>query len=125
MSRSLAAALLLSTAVLSVGPTAAQEKTNGPAGACTGLAVALFERRFPEEVQRYAFEGDMLKPFLQLWHEKRRPDLPVLPESVTVYSLPDQPYLVGYQSRGCLIAFLAVERQNLWRRLRPHLGWQA
>ncbi len=118
MSR-LLAALLLSSVVLSATPIAAQEKP------CGGVAVALFERRFPDSVQRYAFGGDMLQPFLQLWHEKRRPDLPALPESVTVYSLPDQPYLVGYQSKGCVIAFLAVDRQNLWRWLRPHLGWQA
>lgn len=123
MSRPLAAALLLSAAVLSVAPIAAQD--NAGDGRCAGLALALFERRFPDSVQRFAFEGELLQPFLQLWHEKRRPDLPVSPESVTVYSLPDRPYLVGYQSKGCVIAFLAVDRQNLWRWLRPHLGWQA
>ncbi len=121
MSRLLSAALLLSTAVLSVEAGAASAKT----AACAGVAVPSFEERFPQSVRRYAFDGAMLQPFLQLWHEKRRPDFPVSPESVTVYSLPDRPYLVGYQHRGCVIAFLAVDRQNLWRWLRPHLGWQA
>jgi hypothetical protein len=31
--------------------------------------------------------------------------------------------LIGYESGGCMIAFLAVERQRLLQWLRPRLGW--
>jgi hypothetical protein len=90
---------------------------------CPGIDLALFERRFPNDVRRFGFDHAMLEPFVALWRSGRRPALPVAPERVTVYSLPDRPYLVGYQSGDCVIAFLAVERQQLWRWLRPHLGW--
>ena len=51
------------------------------------------------------------------------PDLPVRPERVTVYAVPGHPFLVGYQSGDCMIAFLAVDRQRLLQWLRPRLGW--
>ena len=47
------------------------------------------------------------------------------PESVTVYVMPGKPYVVGYERRGCMIAFLAVPYQELWHWLRPSVGWLA
>ena len=47
------------------------------------------------------------------------------PESVTVYAVPGKPYVVGYERQGCMIAFLAVQYQELWRWLRPSVGWLA
>jgi hypothetical protein len=92
---------------------------------CAGAPVQPFERRLSEQVRRFAFDGAMLEPFLRLWQSGDRPDLPVSPESVTVYALPGKPYVVGYEHEGCMIAFLAVPHQELWRWLRPRLGWLA
>jgi hypothetical protein len=93
------------------------------AHACPGIAISSFEGRIPDQVQRYEFDHAKLEPFVQLWHAARRPDLPVRPERVTVYAVPGRPFLVGYESGGCMIAFLAVERQRLLQWLRPRLGW--
>ena len=93
--------------------------------ACPGIARSAFEARFPHQVERYAFDHAMLEPFLQLWQAGRRPDLPLPLERVTVYALPGQPFLIGYQSGECVIAFLAVERQRLLKVLRPRIGWPA
>ena len=103
------------------GPAAARD--GQPAQACPGIATSLFEQRFPEQVARYAFDHAMLEPFVELWHSGRRPDLPLPPERVTVYAVPGQPFLVGYQSGECMIAFLAVDRDRLLHLLRPRLGW--
>lgn len=121
MSRPLAAALLFAMVA------GAEPATAAPAHAelCPGRTVARLEQRFPEQAQSYAFAGAKLKPFLELWHATRRPRLPVPPERVTVYAVPGKPYLVGYQRHGCVIAFLAVQRQKLLRWLRPRLGWPA
>jgi len=91
--------------------------------ACPGIAISMFEQRIPDRVQRYEFDHVMLEPFVQLWHAAQRPDLPVRPERVTVYAIPGRPFLVGYESGDCMIAFLAVERQRLLQWLRPRLGW--
>jgi hypothetical protein len=85
--------------------------------------VSLFEQRVPDRIQRYAFDRAMLEPFVQLWHATRRPDLPLRPEKVTVYALPGLPFLVGYQTGDCVIAFLTIERQRLLQLLRPQIGW--
>ena len=118
---------LLVTSLLLAGLMATAPVVAEPAKRerCSGVPASLFEARIGEQVGRYAFEGEMLKPFLQLWHASRRPQLPVPPESVTVYVVPGHPYLVGYQFQGCMIAFLAVERQQLWHWLRPQIGWPA
>ncbi len=92
---------------------------------CAGAPVRPFERRLSEQVRRFAFDGAMLEPFLRLWDSGDRPDLPMSPESVTVYALPGKPYVVGYEHEGCMIAFLAVPHQELWHWLRPRLGWSA
>lgn len=122
MSKLMAALLLLLIGAIAADPAAAER---GKDRACRGLPAISFEERFPEQMRRYAFDGKLLKPFIQLWQAARRPDLPVSLERVTVYALPGHPYLVGYQSQGCLIAFLAVERQKLWSLLRPQIGWPA
>ena len=92
------------------------------ADACPGIAISSFERRIPEQIQRYEFHRAMLEPFVQLWHAAQRPDLPMRPERVTVYAAPGRPLLVGYERGDCMIAFLAVERQRLLQWLRPRLG---
>jgi hypothetical protein len=92
---------------------------------CAGAAVTPFERRLPEQVRRFAFEGAMLEPFLRLWQSGDRPELPLSPESVIVYAAPNRPYVVGYVRHGCMIAFLAVPYQELWHWLRPSVGWLA
>lgn len=122
MSKVMGALLLLLAGAIAADPTAAEGGRNG---VCRGMPAIAFERRFPEQMQRYAFDGKLLKPFIRLWQATRRPDLPTSPERVTVYALPGHPYLVGYQSQGCLIAFLAVQRQKLWSLLRPQIGWPA
>lgn len=123
MSKLLAALLVTGALVADATPVAAAQKIGGKS--CPGAAVASFERHFPQQVRRFGFDGGMLEPFVKLWRSGRRPDLPVSPESVTVYALPGKPYVVGYEREGCLIAFLAVERQNLWQWLRPRFGWPA
>jgi hypothetical protein len=92
---------------------------------CAGAAVTPFERRLPEQVRRFAFDGAMLEPFLQLWQSGGRAALPMSPESVIVYAAPGKPYVVGYERQGCRIAFLALPHHELWRWLRPSVGWLA
>ena len=38
---------------------------------------------------------------------------------------PNRPYVVGYERQGCMIAILAVSRQELLNWLRPSVGWLA
>jgi hypothetical protein len=116
-----AASLLLFTGAIASGAAAGEAQHR----VCQGLSAASFEEGFPEQVRRYPFDGKLLQPFMQLWQATRRPDLPISPERVTVYAVPGRPYLIGYQSRGCLIAFLAIERDKLWSLLRPQIGWPA
>jgi len=92
---------------------------------CAGAPVQPFERRLSEQVRRFAFDGAMLEPFLRLWQSGDRPELPMPPESVTVYAAPNRPYVIGYERQGCMIAFLAVAHQELWHWLRPSVGWLA
>jgi hypothetical protein len=150
MCRLLAAALLMGTVVAGASSTLPERDLEFVAGArpvlperdhefvssvrpvvperdkpCAGAPVQRFERRLSEQVRRFPFDGAMLEPFLQLWHSDGRPDLPLSPESVTVYALPGKPYVVGYEHEGCMIAFLAVTHQELWHWLRPRLGWSA
>ena len=116
-----ASALVLLALLCPVEPAVAQP---APATrACPGIAISRFEQRIPDQVQRYEFDHAMLEPFVELWHAARRPDLPVRPERVTVYAVPGRPFLIGYESGDCMLAFLAVERQRLLQWLRPRLGW--
>jgi hypothetical protein len=119
MSRLMPAALLLAAIATSSAGAAAQPAM------CRGVALATFEQRVPGETRRFAFAGEKLAPFLELWTAGQRPRLPAPPESVIVYALPERPYLVGYQREGCVIAVLAVERRTLLRLLQPQLGWPA
>ena len=123
MSKFVAGALLVSTLVLATAPAGAEPAT--PARFCPGVAVASFEQRFPEPVQRFAFERALLEPFVELWQAGHRPTLPLPPARVTVYALPGKPLVIGYQSGDCMIALLTVERQRLWQWLRPRIGWTA
>jgi hypothetical protein len=91
---------------------------------CRGLSVSLFERRFPDKVKRLTFKDTMLQTFVELWNSGSRPDLPKRPERVVIYALPGLPLIIGYQERHCLIAYLAVDSAELWRWLRPRLGWK-
>jgi hypothetical protein len=123
MSKMLASALMILALFGPLAPAVAQQ--DKATRACPGIDVAAFERRVPDQVHRYAFEHAMLEPFVQLWRSGQRPNLPLRPERVTVYALPGQPFLVGYQSGDCVIALLTVERERLLRLLRPELGWPA
>jgi hypothetical protein len=123
MSRLMMAAVLLATIATS-GASAPAQPAREPA-TCRGVTLALFEQRVPDHTRRFAFEGDLLTPFLELWKAGQRPRLPAPPQSVVVYALPERPYLVGYQREGCVIAVLAVERRALWKLLQPQLGWPA
>lgn len=92
--------------------------------ACPGISADRFDRKVPPQVRRYAFDDRMLEPFMRLWRAARRPDLPAAPEKVTVYDQSsNRPVLIGYQTGGCMIAFLSVDRQHFFRWLRPQLGW--
>ena len=95
----------------------------GEEALCPGIAVTLFEHLIPNEARRYPFEHALLKPFVELWQSGTRPALPVRPERVTVYAVPGHPFLVGYQSGGCVIASLAIERDRLVQWLGPRIGW--
>ena len=121
MPRLLASTLMLLVLLRPDAPAIAE--VEGASSTCPGIMVSLFEQRVPDQIQRYAFERAMLEPFVQLWHAARRPDLPLRPEKVTVYALPGLPFLVGYQTGDCVIAFLTVERQRLLQLLRPQIGW--
>lgn len=123
MSKVPASTLLISILLLAALPARGQPDPGGRF--CPGLNVASFEQRFPEAVQRFAFEHALLDPFIELWRAGRRPSLPLTPERVTVYDLPGKPLVIGYQSGDCVIALLTVERQRLWQWLRPRIGWTA
>lgn len=121
MSKLLASTLLVSTLLFAAEP--AQSQPEATPRLCPGITVARFEQRFPEPVERFAFEQAMLDPFVELWQSGKRPALPMRPERVTVYSLPGKPLVIGFVSGDCVIALLTVERQRLWQWLRPRLGW--
>ena len=123
MSKLLASTLLASTLLFATAPARAEPETS--ARACPGITVARFEQRFPQSMERFAFEHAMLEPFVELWQAGRRPALPLPPERVTVYALPGKPLVIGYQSGDCVIALLTVERQRFWQLLRPRFGWPA
>jgi hypothetical protein len=120
MPRLLAIALLISMTSIPSARLAAEQVTQE---ICPGIAVTLFEQRLPLRVRRYAFEHGLLKPFVELWQSGQRPALPARPERVMVYSIPGYPLLIGYQSEGCVIASLSVDRERLWRWLGPRIGW--
>lgn len=111
--------------LLALWPGASPAIEPGVPRPCRGMATAIFEQRFPAQVRHFDFDHDMVESFLRIWRSAKRPALPAAPESVRVYALPDRPYLVGFQRAGCVIALLTVERQALWRWLRPRLGWPA
>ena len=119
------AALLTTCLLAGLLATSAAVAEPASQATCPGLAAEMLDQRFPVEVRRFAFGAPMLKPFLKLWSAGKRPHLPLPPEAVTVYVVPKRPYLVGFQRQGCMIAFLSVERQQLWQALRPEFGWPA
>jgi hypothetical protein len=123
MSKLLASTFLVSTLLLAAQPVRGEPDT--AARLCPGITVARFEQRFPQPVQRFAFEHALLDPFVELWRAGRRPTLPLPPERVTVYALPGKPLVIGYQSGDCVIGLLTMERQRLWQWLRPRVGWTA
>ena len=122
MSKLLAGTLLASTLLLAALPVHGEPTA---ARLCPGITVARFEQRFPQPVQRFAFQHALLDPFVELWRAGRRPHLPLPPERVTVYALPGKPLVIGYQNGDCVIGLLTVERQRLWQWLRPRVGWTA
>ena len=119
--RLLASTLFLMVTQFSTTPAA--EPTADADSACHGVAITLFESRFPGPVRRYAFGPAMFGPFIELWRAELRPDLPSPPEQVTIYAESGQPLVIGYQKGDCVMALLSVERQRLWQWLRPRIGW--
>ena len=117
----LRASALLLLALFCPGASAVAQSP-AVARACPGIAISSFERRMPDQAERYEFNRRLLEPFVQLWHAAQRSELPMRPERVTVYVVRGRPFLVGYESGDCMIAFLAVERQRLLQWLRPRLG---
>ena len=103
-------------------PTIAEE-LDANMSSCSGLPINHFESRFPPAVKKLAFDHSMLEPFVELWRAGARPDLPRRPERVIIYALPNLPLVIGYQERDCIIAYLTVDSDILWRWLRPRLGW--
>jgi len=91
---------------------------------CKGLPVSLFEGRLPAEARRLVLDDTMLQTFVEFWNAGSRPDLPKRPERVVIYSLPGLPLIIGYQERQCIIAYLTIESDKLWRWLRPRFGWK-
>ena len=92
--------------------------------ACQGLSIVRFESRLPATVRRLTITSAMLGPFVELWKTGARPALPNRPERVVIYALPDLPFIVGYEKNGCIIAYLTIDSADLWRWLRPRLGWR-
>jgi hypothetical protein len=121
MSKFLASTLLVSTVLFAAA--AARAQPDAGARLCPGITVAMFEQRFPQPVERFAFEHAMLDPFVELWRAGQRAALPVRPERVTVYALPGKPLVLGYQAGDCVIGLLAIERERFWQWLRPRFGW--
>lgn len=91
---------------------------------CQGLSLDQFESRFPETTRRLIVDASMLGPFVELWHAGARPDLPKRPEQVIIYSLPKLPLIIAYEQGNCIIAYLTVDSDFLWRWLRARLGWK-
>jgi hypothetical protein len=121
MSKLVASSLLVSTLLFAGAAAGAQPETG--MRLCPGITVAMFEQRFPQPMERFAFEHAMLDPFVELWQAGHRPALPVRPERVTIYAVPGKPLVIGYQAGDCVIGLLAVERQRFWQWLRPRFGW--
>lgn len=121
MSKLVASTLLVSTLLFAA--TAAPAQPDSAARLCPGITVAMFEQRFPQPAERFAFERAMLDPFVELWRAGQRAALPVRPERVTVYAVPGRPLIIGYQAGDCVIGLLAIERERFWQWLRPRFGW--
>ena len=115
--------IALSVAITLLPAARSSIAQSGSDRVCPGIAVAAFEQRLPPQAKRYAFDHESLNHFIELWHSARRPVLSARPERVLVYSLPDHPFLVSYQSGACVIASLSVEKEKLWRWLAPRIGW--
>ncbi len=103
----------------------AQDEANSESSSCPGLPISHFESRFPPKIKRLTLESAMLETFVDLWKAGTRPDLPKTPERVVIYALPGLPLIIGYQERHCIIAYLAIESDVLWRWLHQRLGWYA
>lgn len=101
----------------------AEEEQKPKNSSCPGLPISHFESRFPEKIKRLTFNDTMLETFVELWKAGARPDLPKRPERVIVYALPDLPLIIGYQERHCIIAYLAIDSEVLWRWLHHRIGW--
>lgn len=102
-----------------------QDEINPESSSCPGLPISHFESQFPPKIKRLTFESAMLETFVDLWKAGARPDLPKTPERVVIYTLPGLPLIIGYQERHCVIAYLAIDSEVLWRWLHQRLGWNA
>ena len=103
----------------------AQNEMESESSSCPGLPISQFESRFPKKIKRLTFDSAMLETFVELWKAGARPGLPKTPERVVIYALPGLPLIIGYQERNCIIAYLAIESEVLWRWLHHRIGWNA
>ena len=105
-------------------PVNAGEPAASPAVACKGVALARFERDLPAGTRRYDIGAHLVGPFAALWARARRsPGATATPSAVTVYApRQDRPLLVAYRAEGCVLAVLAVTRDELWRAMSEQLG---
>lgn len=116
-------AVTLLVLILTHANSTIADNLDATSSSCSGLPINHFESRFPPAVKKLAFDHSMLAPFVELWRAGARPDLPRTPERVIIYALPNLPLIIGYQERNCIIAYLTVDSEVLWRWLRPRIGW--
>ena len=113
---------LVALAVTATPVNAAEPAAPAEAG-CRGVALARFERDLPAGTRRYDIGAHLVGPFARLWaHARRAPEASATPDAVTVYARRDRPLLVAYRADGCVLAVLAVARDELWRALSDQLG---
>ena len=94
-----------------------------PEAGCRGVALARFERDLPAGTRRYDIGAHLVGPFAALWaRAPRSAEAAATPNAVTVYARQDRPLLVAYRAKGCVLAVLAVARDELWRALSDQLG---
>lgn len=108
--RALARALFIATSFITT-----------PAAACDLMPVQALADHLAD-AQRFAFGPGLLMPFMVLWYEHRRTDLPDVPDRAEVYARPGQPLLIAFEREGCLLAAIPVQPAELWRVLRAYVG---
>ncbi|HET6469732.1 MAG TPA: hypothetical protein VFG43_15265 [Geminicoccaceae bacterium] len=114
---------LVALAVTATPVNAAEPAAPEAEAGCRGVALARFERDLPAGTRRYDIGAHLVGPFAALWaRAPRSAEAAATPNAVTVYARQDRPLLVAYRAKGCVLAVLAVARDELWRALSDQLG---